>query len=322
MKRGAWGWMLVLCCAWAAAAPAQAQYPNRPIRLIVPFPPGGSSDTLARIVGQKLGEALGQQVVVDNRPGASGTIGGEAAAKAPPDGYTLLLGNLDQALSVSLERKLNYRLLEDLAPVTQLAYTPLVLTVHTSLPANSLKAVVGLAKARPGQVDYSSAGSGSAGHLAGVLFSQMAAVRMNHVPYKGGAPSTVALLTGEVAVGFPALPTALPYIKSGRLRGLGVSSTGRMTSAPDIPTMGEAGLPGYELVLWAGLFAPAGTPGAVIAALQRESMKVVTQREGRDRLQAAGLTPAGTTAEQFGSLIRSEIDKWRKVVRTAGIRVN
>ena len=231
-------------------------------------------------------------------------------------------GNIDKALSVSLERKLNYRLLEDLAPVTQLAYTPLVLTVHTSLPANSLKAVVGLAKARPGQVDYSSAGSGSAGHLAGVLFSQMAAVRMNHVPYKGGAPSTVALLTGEVAVGFPALPTALPYIKSGRLRGLGVSSTGRMTSAPDIPTMGEAGLPGYELVLWAGLFAPAGTPGAVIAALQRESMKVVTQREGRDRLQAAGLTPAGTTAEQFGSLIRSEIDKWRKVVRTAGIRVN
>ena len=322
MKSGTCAWLLVLCCAWAAIAPAQAQYPDRPIRLIVPFPPGGSSDTLARIVGQKLGEALGQQVVVDNRPGASGTIGGEAAAKAPPDGYTLLLGNLDQALSVSLGRRLNYSLLRDLAPVTQLAFTPLVVTVHPSLPTKSLKELVGLAKARPDQLAYSSAGTGGAGHLAGVLFSQMAIVRMAHVPYKGGAPSTVALLTGEVAVGFPALPTALPYIRSGKLRGLAVSSAARMAPSPNIPTADEAGLRGYELVLWAGLFAPAGTPGAVVGVLQREAVSVVKTREGKERLEAAGLTPVGTTSEQFGSYVRSEIEKWRKVAGTAGIRVD
>lgn len=316
------GWLLILFCAGGMLAPALAQYPNRPVRLIVPFPPGGSSDTLARIVGQKLGEALGQQVIVDNRPGASGTIGGEAAAKAPPDGYTLLLGNLDQALSVSLGRRLNYSLLRDLAPVTQLAFTPLVVTVHSSLPAKSIKELVGLAKARPNELDYSSAGTGGAGHLAGVLFSQMAVVRMTHVPFKGGAPATIALVTGEVAVGFPALPTALQYIKTRRLRGLGVSSAQRMASAPDIPTVGEAGLRGYELALWAGLFVPAGTPPAVIDVLQREAVNVVKTREGRERLEAAGLTPVGTTSEKFGSYVRSEIEKWRKVVKTAGIRVD
>ena len=255
------------------------------------------------------------------RPDLRG-IENSPAAKAPPDGYTLLLGNLDQALSVSLGRRLNYSLLRDLAPVTQLAFTPLVVTVHPSLPTKSLKELVGLAKARPDQLAYSSAGTGGAGHLAGVLFSQMATVRMAHVPYKGGAPSTVALLTGEVAVGFPALPTALPYIKSGKLRGLAVSSAARMAPAPNIPTADEAGLRGYELVLWAGLFAPAGTPGAVVGVLQREAVSVVKTREGKERLEAAGLTPVGTTSEQFGSYVRSEIEKWRKVAGTAGIRVD
>ena len=314
------GCLALFALVYAMHAAAQAQYPVKPVRLIVPFPPGGSSDTLARMVGQKLGETLGQQVIVENRPGAAGNIGAEVAAKAPPDGYTLLVGNLDQAISVSVYDRLNYNLVKDLAPVTLLSYTPLVVTVHSSLPAKSLKELVALAKARPDQLAFSSPGTGSAGHLAAVMLCQMAGVRMTHVAYKGGAPATLALMTGEVAVGFPALATVLQYMRSGRLRGLAVTGAKRMASAPDVPTVSEAGLPGYEVVLWAGLFAPGGTPKDIISLLHRESVNVLKLRDVRERLDAVGLTPVGTTAEQFGAYLRAEIEKWGKVVKAAGVR--
>ena len=314
------GCLALLAVVYAMHAAAQAQYPVKPVRLIVPFPPGGSTDTLARIVGQKLAETLGQQVIVDNRPGAAGNIGAEIAAKAPPDGYTLLVGNLDQAISVSVYQKLNYSLVKDLAPVTLLAYTPLVVAVHASLPTKSLKELFALARARPNELGVSSPGVGSAGHLAAELLCQMAGVKMAQVPYKGGAPATIALLTGEVAVGFPAFTTALQYMKSGRLRSLAVSSAQRVASAPDVPTVIEAGLPGYEVVLWAGLYAPAGASKDVIALLNREAVNVLRARDVRERLDAAGLTPVGTTPEQFGAHVRAEIEKWGKVVRAAGIR--
>ena len=314
------GYLAVVAVVCAMHTAAQAQYPVKPVRVIVPFPPGGSTDILARIVGQRLGDTLGQQVIIENRPGAAGNIGAEITAKAPPDGYTLLVGNLDQAISMSVYDRLNYSLTKDLAPVTWLAYTPLVVTVHSSLPTKSLKELVGLAKARPSQLAVSSPGTGSAGHLAAELLCQMAGVKMNHVPYKGGAPATMALMTGEVAVGFPALATVLPYMKSGKVRGLAVTSAERMAAARDVPTVGEAGLAGYEVVLWAGLFAPGGTPKDIIAVLNRESVSALKLREVRERLEAAGLTPVGNTAEQFGAYVRSEVEKWGKIVRAAGVR--
>ena len=310
--------LFALACAMPAAA--QAQFPVKPVRLIVPFPPGGSSDTLGRIVGQRLGDGLGQQVIVENRPGVAGNIGAEAVAKAPPDGYTLLLGNLDQAISVSLNNRLNYSLARDLAPVSWLAFTPLIVTVHASLPVRSIKDLVGLARARPNELAVSSPGVGSSGHLGAVLLGQMAGIRMTQVAYKGGAPATIALLTGEVAVGFPALPTALQHMKSGKLRGLAVTSAQRAASAPDVPTVSEGGLPGYEVVLWAGLYAPAATSKEIVAQLNREAVNVLKLGDVRQRLDAAGITPVGSTPEQFGTLVRDEIEKWAKVVKKAGMR--
>jgi tripartite-type tricarboxylate transporter receptor subunit TctC len=301
-------------------AAAQAQYPVKPVRLIVPFPPGGSTDILARIHGQKLGEALGQQVIVDNRPGAAGNVGAEIAARAQPDGYTLLLANIDQAISVSVYDKLTYSFVRDLEPVTLLASTPLTLMVNASVPVKSVKELIAFARVRPNQLSYSAPGSGSAGHLAGVLFSQLADLRMVHVSFKGGAPAMLAVVSGEVALGFPSTATALPYMKSGRVRGLAVTSAQRLPSARDIPTVTEAGLPGYEIGLWAGLLAPAGTPRDVIARLHAESIRVLAFPDVRERLDAAALTPIGTTPEQFGAYIRREVEKWAKVVKASGVR--
>jgi tripartite-type tricarboxylate transporter receptor subunit TctC len=312
--------LFALVCAMPAAA--QAQYPVKPVRLIVPFPPGGSSDLLGRIIGQKLGDALGQQVVVENRPGAAGNIGAEAVAKSPPDGYTVLLGNVDQAISMSFLDKLNYHLVRDLTSISGLAFTPLAVTVHASLPAKSIKELLGLAKARPNELGISSPGAGSAGHLAAELLCQMGGVRMTQVAYKGGAPATIALLTGEVAAGFPSVATALPYIKSAKLRILAVTSSQRAASVPDVPTVSEAGLPGYEIVLWGGLFAPNGTPRDIVSLLSRESLNVLKLRDVRERFDAAGMTAFGATQEEFGTFVRNEVDKWAKVVKASGARPN
>jgi tripartite-type tricarboxylate transporter receptor subunit TctC len=311
----------MLAAALPGTAAAQAQYPNRPVRLVVPFPPGGGSDTLARILGPKLSEALGQQVVIDNRPGAGANIGAEVAAKTPPDGYTLLMGNVAHAINVSLYSKLNYDLVRDFAPVSLLASTPNIVVVHPSVPVRSVKELIALAKARPGQLDVASSGAGSSAHLAGELFNSLAGTKMNHVPYKGGGPAVIALVGGQVSVGFATTPSVIQHVKSGKLRGLAVTSAKRSPSTPELPTVSEAGLKGYEAGTWYGMLVPAGTPKDVISRLHAESVKLLALADVKQRLDATGFESIGTTPEQFGAYIRSEVEKWGKVVRAAGVRV-
>jgi tripartite-type tricarboxylate transporter receptor subunit TctC len=311
----------MLAAALPGTAAAQAQYPNRPVRLVVPFPPGGGSDTLARILGPKLSEALGQQVVIDNRPGAGANIGAEVAAKTPPDGYTLLMGNVAHAINVSLYSKLNYDLVRDFAPVSLLASTPNIVVVHPSVPVRSVKELIALAKARPGQLDVASSGAGSSAHLAGELFNSLAGTKMNHVPYKGGGPAVIALVGGQVSVGFATTPSVIQHVKSGKLRGLAVTSAKRSPSTPELPTVSEAGLKGYEAGTWYGMLVPAGTPKDVISRLHAESVKLLALADVKQRLDATGFESFGTTPEQFGAYIRSEVEKWGKVVRAAGVRV-
>jgi tripartite-type tricarboxylate transporter receptor subunit TctC len=317
-------------CRWLAAAaislvafvPAQAQYPNKPIRLILPFPPGGAVDTLGRIIGPRLSEALGQQVVLENRPGATGNIGAELVAKSPPDGYTVLMGAIPLSISVSVYSKLGFDPVKDLAPVSLLASTPNVVVVHPSVPAKSVKELIALARARPSQLDFSSSGAGGSPHLAGALFNNLAGTRMNHIPYKGGGPAVIALVAGEVSVGFATAPSVIHHVKSGRLRGLAVTSAQRAPLAPDLPTVSEAGIPGYEAGAWQGLLVPTGTRREIISRLHAESSKVLKLPEVKERLDATGLTPIGSTPEEFAAYLRSEIEKWGKVVRSVGMRVD
>ena len=318
--------MLVACLITCALVPAgiataQAQYPTKPIRLILPFPPGGGSDAFARIFGPKLSEALGQPVVIENRPGAGANIGAEVAAKAPPDGYTLLLGNVAHAINVSLYSKLNYDLVRDFTSVSLLASTPNIVVVHPSVPAKSVKELIVLAKARPDQLDVASSGAGSSAHLAGALFNSMAGTKMNHVPYKGGGPAVIALIGGQVSVGFATAPSVVQHVKSGKLRGLAVTSAQRSPSMPDLPTVSEV-LKGYEAGTWYGMLVPAGTPKGVISRLHAESVKLLVLPDVKQRLDATGFEPIGTTPDQFAAYIRSEIDKWTKVVGAAGIRAD
>lgn len=314
--------LIVLAMTPAGIAPTQAQYPGKSIRMIIPFPPGGGTDTLGRILGPKLSEALGQQVVMDNRPGAGANIGAEIAAKAPPDGYTLLMGNVVHTINVTLYSKLGYDFVRDLAPVSLLASTPNILVVHPSVPAKSVKELIALSKARPGQLDFASSGSGSSAHLAGELFSSMAGTKMNHIPYKGGGPAVIALVGGQVSVGFATTPSVIQHVKSGRLRGLAVTSAQRSPSTPDLPTVSEAGLPGYEVLGWYGLLVPSGTSKEIVSRLHAESVKPLKLSDVKERLDATGFEPIGTGPEQFGSYIRSEVEKWAKVVRSAGVRVD
>lgn len=314
------GLLLVAGLALATAAYPQAQYPAKPLRLIVPFPPGGGTDTLARVYGQKLGEVLGQQVLVDNRPGGGTNIGAELAAKAPPDGHTLFMGNISHTINVTLYSKLGYDLVKDFAPVTLLASTPNILVVHPSIPARSVKELVTLAKSRPGQIDYSSSGSGTSSHLAAELFSMMSGVKMTHIPYKGGGPSVVALVGGQVSVGFATTPSVIAHIKSGKMRGLAVTTAQRSPATPDLPTISEAGLTGYEAGTWYGLLVPAATSKDIVARLQGESVKLLKLPDVKDRLDTAGFETIGSSSDQFATYIRSEIDKWAKVVKASGAR--
>ncbi len=320
-----WGLGLVAVASLlpgAASVQAQGQYPVKPVRLIVPFPPGGGTDTLARILGQKLADVLGQQVVIDNRPGAGTNIGAEIAAKAPPDGYTVLMGNIAHAINVTLYSKLSYDLVRDFSPVTLLASTPNILVVHPSLPVKSVKELVALAKARPGQLDYASSGGGSSAHLAAELFINMAGVKMTHVPYKGGGPAVIALLGGQCSVGFATTPSVINHIKSGKLRGLAVTTAQRSPSTPELPTISEAGVAGYEAGTWYGLLVPTGTSGEIVARLHAEAVKLLNLPEVKERLAATGFEPIGNTPEQFAAYIRSEIEKWAKVVKASGARVD
>ena len=303
-----------------AAAAADA-YPAKPVRFVVAFPPGGGTDIIARSIAQKLTERIAQQVVVDNRPGAGGNIGTDIVAKSAPDGYTLLMGSAGPlAINASLFVKMPFDPIKDLAPVTLAASTPNVLVVHPSLRAATVKELIALAKARPGEINFASSGHGTPAHLAGELFNSMAGVKMVHVPYKGAAPALADLLGGQVQLMFSTMPPALPHVKDGKLRALAVTSAKRSPAAPDLPTVDEIALPGFEANTWHGVVAPAGTPRAIIARLNREIVAILHLPDVVERLSAQGAEPVGSTPEEFAAYIGSETLKWAKVVRDSGAK--
>ncbi len=311
----------VLCAAFPVSGAMSQDYPSRPIRLIVPFTPGGGTDILARAIGQKLSESFGQQVVVDNRAGAGGTIGAELAAKAAPDGNTLLMVSASYAVNASLY-KLSFDPVRDLAPVTLVASVPFMLIATPSLPAGNVKELIALAKARPNSLNYASSGSGSSPHLAGEMLKMMAAIEMVHVPYKGGGPAVADLMGGQVQLMFNTILQSLPFIKSGKLKALAVGSAKRSPAAPDVPTIAESGVPGYDFSNWFGVLAPAATPKAVITKLQGEIARHLTGPELRKRLAAEGAEVVGSSPEDFGRTMRADIEKYAKIIKAANVRID
>ena len=313
---------VVLAALGVLSGNAGAQdYPNKPLRLIVPFPPGGGNDILARSVGQRLAEALGQQIIVDNRGGAGGLIGAELAAKAVPDGYTLFLvsiGNL--AFTPALHAKLPYDPVRDFAPVTLLATSAFILVVNPSLPAKSVRELIALAKARPGTLNYASAGQGSSLHMTGEIFKLATGADLVHVAYKGSTPALTDLIGGQVQIMFGTMPATLPQVKAGKLRALGVSGATRSTAARDVPTIAEAGVPGFEVLNWYGIVVPGKTPAAIVQKLNRDLLTTLKSAAMIESLNTQGLEAAGGTPEKFGVFIKSEIAKYAKVVKAAGIR--
>jgi tripartite-type tricarboxylate transporter receptor subunit TctC len=304
----------------AAGLASAQQYPAKPVRIIVPFAPGGGSDFIGRFIAQKLTERLGQQFIVDNRPGAGGNLGAELALKSPPDGYTLLLIAGSYTVNPSLY-KLAFDSGNDVSPVIQLSQGPFVVAVHPSVPAKSLKELVDLAQKQPDKFSYASAGQGSITHLASELFLDMARIKIVHVPYKGTGPALNDAIAGNVQLIFGSVSTSLQHIKSGRLRGLAVTTPKRISAAPELPTVAEAGISGYEVILWHGLVGPKGMPKAIIDRLNSEAGQILRSKAMEDLLAADGVTPAGGTPEQFQALIKSDIERWRKVVERAGIKV-
>jgi len=316
---------LALWCAAAACAAGSAHlyaqsYPEKSIRFVVPFAPGGSTDFLARLLGQKLTEAWHQPVIVENRGGGGGTIGADVAAKAAPDGYTIVLTAISHATAVGFYRKLPYDFLADLQAVSLIATQPNALVVHPSLPPKSLKEFIALAKAQPGQLAYSTSGNGSAQHLMGELFKLLAKVDMIHVAYKGTAPALMDLIGGQVSVSFQPVINATPAAKAGRIRMLAVTGPQRSPTAPEVPTMMEAGLPAYNVVAWYGVHVPARTPRTAVDALNREMVRVFGMHDIRERLLAQGMEPAANSPEQFTAFAKSEVARWSKVIQDSGIR--
>ena len=310
--------LLTVCAAPSAHAQT---YPSKPVRIVVGFPAGGATDVVARTISQKLSETLGQTVIVDNRAGAASNIGAEHVATAPKDGHTLFMGTVSTSINPSLYKKLPYDPLRDFAPVTHVTSTPFMFVVHPSLPARSVKEFIALARTRPGELNYGSAGSGSGGHLFVEMFASMARVKLQHVPYKGAAPATTATLSGETIFMFDNIVTTLPLARANRLRALGVTTATRSAAAPEMPTIAESGVPGYDANAWFGLFAPAGTPPAVISRLNAEIVKILKLPETRDRFLSLGAEPVGSTSEQFGAFFRNEVAKWSKVVKESSARV-
>jgi tripartite-type tricarboxylate transporter receptor subunit TctC len=317
-----------LSCALAgmiAASFALAQdYPSRPIRLVVGFPPGGGTDVMARLITPRMTEAWGQQVVIDNRAGATGIIGTDLVAKAAPDGYTLLMGHVaTNAIAWSLFAKLPFDPAKDFAPITRVSSVPHVLVVHPSVDVHTVKELIALAKAKPGQLTFPSAGNGSTPHLAGEIFKTMTGVNLIHVPYKGTGQSLQDLLGGQVQVGFDTTAAEITYVKAGRLRPLAVSTSKRISSLPDVPTIAESGVPGYEVTTWYGLFAPAGTPPAVVRRIFAETARIVRLPDVKERLDGMG-TEETTNAspEEFAALVKTDIAKYAKVVKSAGLRID
>ena len=308
----------------AAAQPAaQSTYPSRTVRITVGFAPGGGTDIMARLFAQKLTESLGQSFIVENRPGAGSNIGAEYVARAAPDGYTLLMAIASLTINVSLYNKLSYDAVRDFAPISTVATTPNCFAVHPSLPVKSMRELIALAKSRPGEIGYASAGSGTPVHLTMEMFRSMAGIRLLHVPYNGSGPATTAVLAGQVPVLPNALPITLPHARSGKLRMLAVTSLERSQLAPDVPTVADAArLPGYEANIWYGLLAPAGTPAAVVNKLNSELERLLRQRDVRERMLALGFEPTRSTPAEFEGLIKNDIQKWSKVVRESGAKAD
>lgn len=313
--------LLIVTALLGYALAAQAQtYPTRAVRLVVPSAPGGGTDITARMIAPKLSEYLGQQVVVDNRAGAGMMIGAELVARSAPDGYTLLLFANPLAINPAIYKKMRYDALRDFAPISQVISLPNMLVSHPSLPIRTVKELIAFAKARPGQLTYASAGVGTSLHLFTELFLSMTGLRMIHVPYKGSGQGVVDVIAGHVPLMAPTIFVALGYVRDGRLRGLGVTSAKRVPAAPDIPTIAEAGVPGYEATNWVGVSVPAGTPREIVNLLYSNVVRVLQQPDIKARLSADGAEPVGSTPDEFSAFMRSETAKWAKVVKNAGIQ--
>ena len=316
------GAVALACSALAHGAQSTPSYPTRPVRLIVPQSPGASTDLTARLIATKLSGALGQQVVVDNRPGAGSIIGTELVAKAAPDGYTLLVVASSITLNPSLHKNLPFDPVRDLAPITQLSAFPNLLTVHPSVPVKTVKDLIALAKAKPGALNYGSSGAATGTHLSAELFKYMTGVDMVHVPYKGGGPAVQALVAGQVQLNFATIVSVLPQVRAGKLRGIAVTTTKRSPAAPEIPTIAESGVPGYDHGPWNGFLAPAKTPRAIIARLNEETAKVLQLPETKSVFMNEGAEPVGNKPEEFGAIIKEETAKWAKVIKAAGIKAD
>ncbi|HTD89836.1 MAG TPA: tripartite tricarboxylate transporter substrate binding protein [Burkholderiales bacterium] len=297
-------------------------FPAKPIRIIIGFPPGGATDIAARAVAQKLTESVGQQVIVENRPGAASNIGAEAAARAAPDGYTLFMGSVSTSINPSLYAKLSYDPLRDFAALAHVANTPFLLVVHPSMPVKSVKDLIAFAKSQPGQLNYATAGAGSGAHLFMELFSAHTGLKLVSVSYRGAAAATTDVLAGQVPMMFDNIFTTLPLARSGKFRALAVSTAQRSAIAPEIPTVAEAGVPGYDANAWFGLFAPAATPKEIVTRLNAEVVRGLQTTEMRERLRTLGATPGGGTPEQFAVFLRDEVAKWAKVVKAAGVKLD
>lgn len=317
------GCLLATAIEATAADSADSAYPTRPVKIVVPFPQGGGPDLLARVLSQKLSEALGQPFPVDTRAGAAGNIGTELVAKSAPDGYTLLLGaDAPFTITPHLYSSLSYDPLNDFAPITLAATTPLYMLANSQFPANSVRELIALAKASPGKYNFASSGNGSQHHLAIELFNTMAGIKLVHVPYKGFGPAVVDVVSGRIELVFGSVPAALPYIKSGKLKVLGITGASRFSGTPDVPTIGESGLPGYDIIAWFGLLVPARTPHSVTAKLHQEIVKALRLKEVADRFSPIGIDIVASTPAEFSARIRADFAKWGKVAKDSGIKLD
>ena len=312
--------VLAALLAWPGITAAQS-YPTRTIRIIVPYAPGGSTDVVFRLLAPRLSEDFGQSVVVENRPGGSSTIGLDLAAKSPPDGHTWGTPNITFGANPSLMKKMPFDSEKDLVPVSQVTVVTMVLSLHPSVPARSVKQLIVLAKARPGELNFGSAGNASANHLATAKFMYMSGTNLTHVPYQGGGPAVISLLSGETSILFATIPSSIQHIQSGRLRGLAVSRAQRNPALPDVPTVAEAGVPGYEAIEWNGVMVPAGTPPAVVRRIHQALSKVLTAPAMKERIVGVGAEVVGSSPEEFTAFIKSEFSAWAKVIKETGITV-
>ena len=314
---------LILIATAGVMSVSHAQtFPVKPLRIISPYPPGGGNDTLARTIAPKLGENLRQNVLVDNRPGANTIIGSEVLARSAPDGYTLILLPNVHAINPSLYPKLPYHPIKDFAPISLVGTSPMVLASHPSVPAKDVRGLIALARTRAGQLAYGTSGSGSVGHMAGALFELLAGVKLQHIPYKGTAIMVTDVISGQISLTFGSALGVLPHVRSGRMRALAVTGENRSPAVPELPTIAEAGLPGYEVVFWFGVMAPAGTPQPIVAKLNTEINEILKMPDVRERMNATGDTPLGSTPKEFAEVIKNDIARWGKIVKESGAKVD